>query len=150
MVQKLWHKTQMRQKRVSRSFTEQSVFVSNGQIQSSKFEEKNWKFQIIFLFWLAYLICWFWLYSIIFNISGMNPIVERIPPITERVFIVCHSNSWAQKSKMYKFFNKLILLCLESSSAPPPLCVEMGFTWTFSRNQDATVKLKSELIAVRV
>ena len=23
------------------------------------------------------------------------------------------------------------------------LCVEMGFTWTFPRNQDATVKLKS-------
>ena len=26
------------------------------------------------------------------------------------------------------------------------LCVEMGFMWTFPRNQDATVKLKSELI----
>ena len=29
------------------------------------------------------------------------------------------------------------------------LCVEMGFTWTFSRNQDATVKLKSELISIK-
>ena len=31
----------------------------------------------------------------------------------------------------------------------PPLCVEMGFTWTFPRNQDATVKLKSELISIQ-
>ena len=29
------------------------------------------------------------------------------------------------------------------------LCVEMGFTWTFPRNQDATVKLKSELISIK-
>ena len=29
------------------------------------------------------------------------------------------------------------------------LCVEMGFTWTFSRNQDAKVKLKSELISIK-
>ena len=29
------------------------------------------------------------------------------------------------------------------------LCVEMGFTWTFSRNQDAKVKLKSELIFIK-
>ena len=29
------------------------------------------------------------------------------------------------------------------------LCVEMGFTWTFPRNQDATVKLKSELIFIK-
>ena len=30
------------------------------------------------------------------------------------------------------------------------LCVEMGFTWTFpSRNQNATVKLKSELISIK-
>ena len=28
------------------------------------------------------------------------------------------------------------------------LCVEMGFMWTFPRNQDATVKLKSELISI--
>ena len=32
---------------------------------------------------------------------------------------------------------------------PPPLCVEMGFTWTFPRNQDATVKLKSKLIFIK-
>ena len=32
---------------------------------------------------------------------------------------------------------------------PPTLCVEMGFTWTFPRNQDATVKLKSELISIK-
>ena len=28
----------------------------------------------------------------------------------------------------------------------PPLCVEMGFTWTFPRNQDATLKLKAHLL----
>ena len=32
---------------------------------------------------------------------------------------------------------------------PSPLCVEMGFTRTFSRNQDVTVKLKSELIFIK-
>ena len=34
---------------------------------------------------------------------------------------------------------------------PPPhtLCVEMGFTWTFPRNQDATVKLKSEFVSIK-
>ena len=29
------------------------------------------------------------------------------------------------------------------------LCVEMGFTWTFPRNQDVKVKLKSELISIK-
>ena len=29
------------------------------------------------------------------------------------------------------------------------LCVEMGFMWTFPRNQDVTVKLKSELISIK-
>ena len=29
------------------------------------------------------------------------------------------------------------------------LCVKMDFTWTFPRNQDATVKLKSELISIK-
>ena len=29
------------------------------------------------------------------------------------------------------------------------LCVEMGFTWTFPSNQDATVKLKFELISIK-
>ena len=29
------------------------------------------------------------------------------------------------------------------------LCVEIGFTWTILRNQDATVKLKSELISIK-
>ena len=29
------------------------------------------------------------------------------------------------------------------------LCVEMGFTWKFPRNQDATVKSKSELISIK-
>ena len=34
-------------------------------------------------------------------------------------------------------------------SAGGALCVEMGFKWTFLRNQDATVKLKSELISIK-
>ena len=29
------------------------------------------------------------------------------------------------------------------------MCVEMGFMWTFLRNQDASVKLKSELISIK-
>jgi hypothetical protein len=29
------------------------------------------------------------------------------------------------------------------------LCVEIGFMWTFPRNQDATVKLKSEFISIK-
>ena len=29
------------------------------------------------------------------------------------------------------------------------LCVEMGFMWTFPSNQDATVKIKSELISIK-
>ena len=29
------------------------------------------------------------------------------------------------------------------------LCVEMGFTWTFPRNQDATVKSKSDFISIK-
>ena len=39
--------------------------------------------------------------------------------------------------------------CCITTCPPPPLCVEMGFTWTFHRNQDATVKLKSELISIK-
>ena len=34
-------------------------------------------------------------------------------------------------------------------SDPPTPRVEMGFTWTFPRNQDATVKLKSEFISIK-
>ena len=30
----------------------------------------------------------------------------------------------------------------------PPLYIEMGFMWTFSKNQDAIVKLKSKLISI--
>ena len=32
----------------------------------------------------------------------------------------------------------------------PPLCVEMGFTRTFPRNQDETLKLKSKLIFYQI
>ena len=35
------------------------------------------------------------------------------------------------------------------SSGPRALCVEMGFTGTFTKNQDATVKLKPELISIK-
>ena len=39
---------------------------------------------------------------------------------------------------------------LEPRGTPqPPLCVEMGFTRTFPRNQDVKVKLKSELISIK-
>ena len=31
----------------------------------------------------------------------------------------------------------------------PPLCFQWGFTRTCPRNQDATVKLKSELISIK-
>ena len=31
----------------------------------------------------------------------------------------------------------------------PGHCVEIGFTWTFPGNQDATVKLKYELISIK-
>ena len=37
----------------------------------------------------------------------------------------------------------------QSPPSPPPLCVEMGFTWTFHRNQDATVKLKTVPISIK-
>ena len=41
----------------------------------------------------------------------------------------------------------------EEKFAPPggrsKLTREMGFTWTFPRNLDATVKLKSELISIK-
>ena len=67
-----------------------------------KIGKRKGKFWILFLFCLAYRICWFLLYSIMFNISGMNPNVERIPPTTEIDFIMCHSNNTAQKSKIYK------------------------------------------------
>ena len=30
------------------------------------------------------------------------------------------------------------------------LCVEMGFRWTFPGNQDSTVKIKSELISIKL
>ena len=39
---------------------------------------------------------------------------------------------------------------LRLDATPSPiLCAEMGFTWTFPRNQDATVKLKSELVSIK-
>ena len=40
-------------------------------------------------------------------------------------------------------------LLLGVSNEGGALCVEMGFTWTSHRNQDATVKLKSELISIK-
>ena len=73
-----------------------------------KIGKRKGKFRILFLFCVAYRICWFLLYSIMFNISGMNPNVERIPPTTEIDFIMCHSNNTAQKSKIYKVLFLLI------------------------------------------
>ena len=45
-------------------------------------------------------------------------------------------------SCVYAFiYGKLyVVVPLHAMVPPPPLCVEMGFTWTFPRNQDATVK----------
>ena len=43
----------------------------------------------------------------------------------------------------------LSLTFLARDGVPPPLFVEMSFTWTFPRNQDAKVKLKSELISIK-
>ena len=37
----------------------------------------------------------------------------------------------------------------EGGGGEGALCVEMGFTRTFPRNQDATVKLKSELVSIK-
>ena len=49
-------------------------------------------------------------------------------------------------AKAFSDFN----LALYTITCPhPPLSVEMGFTWTFPRNQDATVKLKSDLISMK-
>ena len=36
-----------------------------------------------------------------------------------------------------------------AQSTPCSLCVEMGCTWKFPWNQDARVKLKSELISIK-
>ena len=36
-----------------------------------------------------------------------------------------------------------------SGGQGPALCVEKGFTWTFPRIRDVTVKLKSELIFIK-
>ena len=53
------------------------------------------------------------------------------------------------KNEFYKIHH-YDTMGFKSLLIPPPIpCVEMGFTWTFSRNQDATVKLKSELISVK-
>ena len=51
--------------------------------------------------------------------------------------------SIAHKRFGHYFFSNLY------GRAPRALCVEMGFTWTFPRNQDGTVKLKSELICIK-
>ena len=37
---------------------------------------------------------------------------------------------------------------IKTVHAKGALCVEMDFTWTFPRNLDATVKLKSEFISI--
>ena len=58
--------------------------------------------------------------------------------------ILC-SNKVVQKSKLSINYLYKNLDCQETFVA---LCVEMGLTWTFSRNQDATGKLKSELISI--
>ena len=51
------------------------------------------------------------------------------------------------------FLNDKVLLLFQPKSGGraivPPLCVEMGFTWTFPSNQNAKEKLKSQLISIK-
>ena len=42
------------------------------------------------------------------------------------------------------------VIVLVGGRAAGTLCVEMGFTWTFPRNQDASVKLKSDPISIKL
>ena len=53
--------------------------------------------------------------------------------------------AWQQAGKSLRAIHKRRL----SRGGGRALCVEMGFTWTFPRNQDATVKSKSELISIK-
>ena len=62
--------------------------------------------------------------------------------------------AYQRHQEFLKFLNKGPSINYDVSKSAtsdplPALCVEMGFTWTFPRNQDATVKLKSELISIK-
>ena len=61
----------------------------------------------------------------------------------------CHCNDEAAESWQCLGTHLRASDTLDPSYPQPPLCVEMGFTWTFPRNQDATVKLKCELILIK-
>ena len=63
----------------------------------------------------------------------------------------CHMCSLQLKYKLT--FNTIITLQIFTGLYRVPVANVlpqlMGFTWTFPRNQDATVKLKSELISIK-
>ena len=52
-------------------------------------------------------------------------------------------------SNQLKEIGKIAFIHTSLPGAPSALCVEIGFTRTFARNQDVTVKLKSELIFIK-
>ena len=59
----------------------------------------------------------------------------------------------ADQLTLFKPGGHIMPVTLLPAPPPPPLsplCVEMGFTRTCPRNQDATVKLKSELISIKL
>ena len=63
--------------------------------------------------------------------------------------------SYQRHQEFLKFLNKGPSINYDVSKSAtsdplPALCVEMGFTWTFSWDQDATVKLKSEIISIKI
>ena len=72
-------------------------------------------------------------------------------------YLVWFSEHWSKNSPILtvQYYSGLCRFCqtswpyLNQGGGPGALYVEIGFTWTFSRNQDATVKLKSELISIK-
>ena len=62
-------------------------------------------------------------------------------------------STWTTISFYYILLVDILLLnsvpFTASCYIPFYLCVEMGFTWTFPRNQDAKVKFKSDLISIK-
>ena len=75
----------------------------------------------------------------------------------QNVFKTAKNNLEAVVEKMSKLLmikSYIFLTCYDNFlytqfPPPPPLCFEWSFTRTFPRNQDATVKLKSELISIK-
>ena len=68
-------------------------------------------------------------------------VVER-PPHNQEYPIIMGLNWYHLQPSEVPFFTKLFYKCLQESldNSPPSLCVEMGFAWILSGNQDATLK----------